>query len=123
MSFPAPGGPAPAPRGGRGGVGGAARGCGGGGLIVSGVAGRLELFTVGTTGYTGLTLSGGSVSLVGVDAFSLDVANAFVRYNAVSPAGTKLDWTTLSDTSTRLAGVEQTPALAGASDVGVSVAP
>src|SRR5439155_988215 len=92
------------------------------GLSISVDSARLELFTAasGTT-YTGLLLTNGAVTTVGFpSAFTLDVANAFVRYNAVSLGTTKLDWSTATGVS-QLAEVTDTLALAVGADVGFTL--
>src|SRR5262249_56139030 len=91
------------------------------GLSLTGVSGRLETLTVGAASYTGLRLTVATGSLTGLgSAFSFDIANGFVRYNAASTGASKLDWDGLTDTH-RLQDVTGGLALAVGAEIGVTL--
>src|SRR5205814_1685292 len=93
------------------------------GLSVSGASARIEAFRVGAASYTGLALDVAAASLVGLSGFGFDIKDAFVRFNSASAGASKLDWSTLTATGQRLAGVTKTLNVAVGAAIGLTVGP
>src|SRR2546422_250968 len=96
------------------------------GLSATGIALRLvTVKTLSSPSYTALNLTVASASLSGLgSAFSFDIANAFVRYNATSDASPKLNWAAAAFTPAdlRFAEISNTTALAVGASIGLTVA-
>src|SRR5439155_373732 len=95
----------------------------GSGLDASGVAARIVTVKQGTgASYTALDLLVAAASLTGLgSAFSFDIANAFLRVNSVTPAGTKLDWSNVSPAGLKFAQIDASLNVAVGADIGLTV--
>ena len=93
------------------------------GLAANGITARLITATpLGGPSYSVFDLDVATASLSGLGAaFSFDIADAFVQYNAVSVPGAKLNWSSAALGAYQVAGIEGTLNLKVGASIGLTL--